>query len=288
VNRWIRWAARLYPAEWRTRYGAEFDALLDDAPLRWSDLRDVLRGAAMMQMTTWMTWRKMALLSGLVGALIAAGIAFSIQDQYLCSASISIEKQGGTSSQAQQTLQQVLLHVLSRDSMTNLVKDPALGLYKAERQRLSAEQVANDILRKHLRVFPYGGADTGVRFRIVFSDPDRNKAKLVVDRLTAQFLREMFSAPDGSVMRVLEGAIQPQMPVYPNRLAIIVIGLVSGTMLGLLSLAGWRRTRTYAVMTMSLPRETKSFVDRQVAGGQYRSAADYVNELIRADEEKHK
>jgi hypothetical protein len=137
-------------------------------------------------------------------------------------------------------------------------------------------------------VFPYGGADTGVRFRIVFSDPDRNKAKLVVDRLTAQFLREMFSAPDGSVMRVLEGAIQPQMPVYPNRLAIIVIGLVSGTMLGLLSLAGWRRTRTYAVMTMSLPRETKSFVDRQVAGGQYRSAADYVNELIRADEEKHK
>lgn len=38
----IRWAARLYPATWRNRYAAEFDALLDDISPSLRDLCDVL------------------------------------------------------------------------------------------------------------------------------------------------------------------------------------------------------------------------------------------------------
>jgi len=38
----IRWAARLYPATWRNRYAAEFDALLDDISPSLGDLCDVL------------------------------------------------------------------------------------------------------------------------------------------------------------------------------------------------------------------------------------------------------
>jgi len=38
----IRWAARLYPATWRHRYGAEFDALLDDISPSLGDLSNVL------------------------------------------------------------------------------------------------------------------------------------------------------------------------------------------------------------------------------------------------------
>jgi hypothetical protein len=38
----IRWAARLYPATWRNRYGAEFDALLEDMSPSLGDLCDVL------------------------------------------------------------------------------------------------------------------------------------------------------------------------------------------------------------------------------------------------------
>jgi hypothetical protein len=38
----IRWAARLYPASWRNRYAAEFDALLDDLAPCLGDLCDVL------------------------------------------------------------------------------------------------------------------------------------------------------------------------------------------------------------------------------------------------------
>jgi putative addiction module CopG family antidote len=56
-------------------------------------------------------------------------------------------------------------------------------------------------------------------------------------------------------------------------------------MMGLISLKLWRRSRNYAVVTMSIPRETKAFVDRQVGSGQYASASEYVRELIRADEQ---
>jgi hypothetical protein len=48
----IRWAARLYPATWRNRYAAEFDALLDDIPPSLADLCDVLAGVLRVWATT--------------------------------------------------------------------------------------------------------------------------------------------------------------------------------------------------------------------------------------------
>jgi hypothetical protein len=48
----IRWAARLYPATWRNRYAAEFDALLDDISPSLGDLCDVLADVLRVRMTT--------------------------------------------------------------------------------------------------------------------------------------------------------------------------------------------------------------------------------------------
>jgi len=47
----VRWAARLYPAAWRARYGVEMEALLEDAGSGGGDLWDIVRGALNMQMT---------------------------------------------------------------------------------------------------------------------------------------------------------------------------------------------------------------------------------------------
>lgn len=46
-------AARLYPARWRTRYGREFEALIEDVEPGWRYGWDVLLGAMEMQMATW-------------------------------------------------------------------------------------------------------------------------------------------------------------------------------------------------------------------------------------------
>jgi len=45
----LKFAANLYSAWWRARYGPEFAALLEDAPPRWTDVLDLFKGALKMQ-----------------------------------------------------------------------------------------------------------------------------------------------------------------------------------------------------------------------------------------------
>jgi Gram-negative bacterial TonB protein C-terminal len=51
VRTLLRWAARLYPESWRERYGAEFDALLEDVSPSFGDVCDVLGGALRARLT---------------------------------------------------------------------------------------------------------------------------------------------------------------------------------------------------------------------------------------------
>jgi hypothetical protein len=66
-ERLIRLAGRLYPTSWPSRYGVEFEALLEDTVGEWHDALDVLLGALKMQMTTW-NFAKITAAFGLAGA----------------------------------------------------------------------------------------------------------------------------------------------------------------------------------------------------------------------------
>jgi hypothetical protein len=94
MKRWVRWAARLYPAQWGARYGAELDALMDDAGLRWRDGADVLKGALLMRMTTWTSYWKGAMWMGLAGAIVALAIAYSIPDRFVCEGTLQLASKG--------------------------------------------------------------------------------------------------------------------------------------------------------------------------------------------------
>lgn len=52
MKRLARQLARLYPRHWRARYGREFEALLEDAHLTWSDLFDVIAGSFRARLET--------------------------------------------------------------------------------------------------------------------------------------------------------------------------------------------------------------------------------------------
>ena len=274
MKRWIRWAAWLYPAEWRVRYGAEFDVLLDDAGLQWGDLADVIRGAAIMQMTTWMSYWKMALLAAITGAILAGGASLAIPDVYVCTAALQIAPRGiaggeteETQTQMNRSLQQITLEVLGRDNLIRLIQDPVLDLYPKQRKRQPVEEIAEDVFRKHVRVVPFGPTShesDGQAFRIVFEYPDRFKAQKVVAELASSFLTQNLIRPavgNGAVMSILEAVVVPKRPTYPARANIALLGAIAGMMMGLISLKIWRRTRTYAVLTMSIPKDTKQFVD---------------------------
>jgi hypothetical protein len=281
------------------RYGAEFEVLLEDAPLRWSDVADVIRGAVEMRMNGWMTYGKMALLWGLVGTLVAAGIAFSIADRYVCSGAMMLENsmQGSpvlARARTLQALQEANMHLLTRDNLVNLIQK--LNLYQKDRQRLPVADIAQNQFRKQVHIIPYrmtddaGGAQA---FHIVFEYPDKYQAKALVDELISEyeawFLTQAQQGANSPFrLSVLENPIVPEKPTSPVRLAIVIIGLSAGTFIGLVALMLWRRFHSYAVVTMSIPKETKQFIDRQIAAGPYRDAGEYLRGLIRAEEERHK
>jgi len=289
MKRWIRWAARLYPPDWRLRYGGEFDALLDAAGLQWSDVADVFRGAVKMRMTAMMSYKKTALLAGLAGAVIAGGIAFSIHDVWACNATLVLQNPAAESASGlshRELLQQVLqmtTEILSRDNLIALINNPQFDLYPKERERYPVQQIAENTMRRQLHVVPFGTGDgRDQAFQISFQYPDRVKALAVVQELVFEFHARSRS------VGILEKPQRPEFPTYPVRSSIILIGLLAGMLTGMLALAIWRRTRQYAVVTMSLPKEDKQFIDSQVAAGSYRNADEYIRALIRAEGARHK
>jgi len=287
MTRCIRWAARLYPAEWRKRYGAEFDVMLEDTTLRWRDLADVLRGAAIMQMTSWMTYWKMALLAGIAGAILAGGVALRLPDQYACSAALLLESHGATQAQLAEALLRAELKILGRDNLMELMT--SLDLYKEERRKLQASEVVENVFRKHVHVQPERVMQAGEQALFIrFEYPDRYKAEALVKRLMAAFQQQAAGNLEGATSNVLMNPMLPERPVSPVRPRLVALGAIAGALAALIALGIRRRTGTYAVVTMSIPKETKRFVDSRVVAGPYRDVSEYVRALIRADEEQHK
>ena len=85
-------AARLYPKAWRARYGDEFAAMIEDLPegrARWATVGDILRGAVRMRARQ--SVMGMAVLGGLAGIVIAAGVGLAIPNEYRTSALVRVE-----------------------------------------------------------------------------------------------------------------------------------------------------------------------------------------------------
>ena len=243
-----------------------------------------------MQMTSWMSYWKMGLLAAFAGAILAGGYSFTIPNQYVVTAAMAMEGRDATRSQLTDALQEANIAILNRDNLVALIQNPRLNLYRKERQRYPVEDIAEDLFRKHLMVQPYAGANSSMQaVRIVFQYPEPQKARAVVWELVSQY--QSWNVNHQLVpnqMRVLESPILPEKPISPLRAAYVILGFMAGIPIGLISLKIFRRTRAYAVVTMSIPRETKQFVDRQIAGGQYRDVSEYVRELIRSEQQRQK
>jgi len=73
MNRVARSLIRLYPAAWCKRYGAEFEAMLEDVPQGWSAVFDLSKGAIRMQLSM-PSFPKLALILSLVGLAVGLGV----------------------------------------------------------------------------------------------------------------------------------------------------------------------------------------------------------------------
>jgi hypothetical protein len=67
-HRLARLVMRLYPPWWRTRYGAELQALVEDSGDTWRTVADVTKGALIMQLSDWTRPAYAVLACALLGA----------------------------------------------------------------------------------------------------------------------------------------------------------------------------------------------------------------------------
>jgi hypothetical protein len=281
----IRWAVQLYPPDWRNRYGVEFGALLEDVGPGWSDFWDVVRGGLAMRIETLWSFRKVAAVCGLAGALVAAVVAFQIDNQYLSTTILRVSSASGTTADGhavEEQVQKLQEELLSRHSLVDIIQQPEFDLYHSQRQRVPLEDIVQT-MRTHdiqirlvqahrgqggerahdskivpVRVYrrlPGEGAHDfqtmllpvqlyregpGATFALTFSNANAAKAQAVTRALAARMM-ELNRSGTAFNLEVLDPANFPQKPVYPIRLASVILGLLGGLAAGVIIMAFRRR-----------------------------------------------
>lgn len=230
---WMRFAARLYPAKWRRRYAAEFEALLDDAQLQWNDLWDILRGALTMQMRIW-TFAKVAATCGLLGLAIAAAVAFRTPSEYVSTTVMKATPlqtaSGGSATLPVQELDRLEQTVLSRASLSKILIDS--DIYKTERASEPLEDIVQNMRNRAIRIQPvWHGGEPATTFAVSFQYQDPAKAQAVTKALAKGFLDGAPGRPQAR-LELVDPASLPDRPVSPNRLTWIAAGLAIGLLAG--------------------------------------------------------
>ena len=184
MKRILKMLARLYPAAWRTRYGAEYEALLEEATPRVRDVFDVFWGAMKMRITA-RSFVRVALPCALVGSLVAVGISFSRPELYQSRTVVLVDTYD------RQTIGNVLIG-RTQEAWTT----PLLGsmiqrenLYPKERMRTPVNEVVN-LMRKNIRIQSLQTSDgkPASGFVMRFDYPDPQVAQRVDEELVSQLV----------------------------------------------------------------------------------------------------
>jgi len=247
MRRFLKLLARLYPAEWRRRYGAEYEALLEEGKPRVRDLFDVLWGAFKMQMTMG-SFVRIVLVCSLCGALAAVAISFTRPKTYMSQTVISVDT---TARSIDRVLLREVEDALADSTVTSIIQTE--NLYPRERARMPLNDVVF-LVKKNimLRPEPTGGGKVAFVVQFIYPDPQvaQRVDKRLVSELMAANLRARLNDPSGPSMTftVRDAADLPQKPFFPRRGVFGVGGLLVGLVGGLIvaAVVGWRRRVTVA------------------------------------------
>ena len=199
VRRWIRIASRLYPSRWRRRYGAEFDALLEDTRPTLKNALDVAWGALEMHMKM-LTFSKLAVLCGVSGAILAAVMAVRMPGKYVSEAVIRV------SGDAQSV---------------RLFRDRVLPRALTPKHDIS---ITNPNSR--------AGRPNEFDFTVRYSDRDAAQAEItghqIVSRIVKASLLEGIKASARTQVRLLSPLKLTDTVVRPNRPLVTALGFGAG------------------------------------------------------------
>lgn len=228
----VRFIARLYPPAWRRRYGAEFEALLEDATPSPRAAFDVLWGALKMQLTTWNSGRIM-LATSIAGILVAVMISFVAPPHYLSLATLTATPANESTRRLLSTLEQ---NILSRENLASVIQ--AHNLYAHERVTMSLDDVVDKMKKNiHVNLTPPASPANALTFVVQFDYSDRYLAQQVNDDLASQFIEgnvdPRLHSHSHMVLYMPSESSLPLKPEGPNRIQLGVAGLFGGLLAGL-------------------------------------------------------
>jgi uncharacterized protein involved in exopolysaccharide biosynthesis len=133
------------------------------------------------------------------GIVIATVVAFLMENTYVSTAQMQITPQQISASIVPTTINQLLAErimsmeneILSRTSLSAIIQDPRLDLYKADRDNKPLEDVIETMRSRDIKIsiqsLPSGNGTRASAFSISFSYPDRLKAQQTVQALITKF-----------------------------------------------------------------------------------------------------
>jgi hypothetical protein len=191
---------RLYPASWRARYGEEFEALLDDSSAGWPAVLDLLKGAIKMQFSV-PTFPKLALILSVSGLLTGLLVSALVTPIYVSEAIVYLEGNVPRSDRpAVEYLMQLEQEVLSRASLTAIIRDTHLNLYPEEQAKEPLEDVIEEMRKKDIQIrieTPAGTGQGRFAFSVAFYYRDRVKARDTVQALLTRFVEANLNGQRG-------------------------------------------------------------------------------------------
>ncbi len=138
-----------------------------------------------------------------VGLVVATVVAFLWPDTYISTAVMRVTPQqvpenlvpSAINSRMSERLQQMETEILSRTSLAEIIRKPALNLYERELQRVPMEDVVQKMLNKDISISPITNVGSGGNrmvsaFTIQFKYTDRYKAQQVVRELVTKFTEQ--------------------------------------------------------------------------------------------------
>jgi hypothetical protein len=211
MKRCMRWFVGLYPRAWRDRYAAEMEALIEQAEPRLSDVLDVLQGAIKMRIRGSLLkhsrW-KVAAVSAVFGALVAAIVAVAIPARYISTTTVRIPSDRMPAAE----MQSAIPKALSPNALA--------GIIKARQLRMSIDE-----LKQAIRIRYVGRP---IAFFVEFEHVDPR----IAQQVTADVLAQLSAALPG--LQVLDPPNAPDGPIFPNVRNIIFVGAVAGCAIGFL------------------------------------------------------
>ena len=206
----FRWALRVYPASWRTRYARELEALLDDLRPGWRELWDVFKGGLTMRITT---WSSVPVACAVAGGLIGGVVAFRMPTVYASTATIHLaaDPQGNPRG--------------FRHDDLRVTVDHALAAAHGRPQATSVMLLHNDAGQTTLRV--------------TTEDPRPEHARRVTTGLTTAILTG--PTAKARAAQVVEPPSLPTTPVAPAYATRVGTGSTAGLALGCVALLVRRR-----------------------------------------------